>query len=196
MAAMEAAFGVLAGILQLAAIAPYLRDILSGSTKPQRATWMIWTSLSLVVLASQWASGATWSLVLTAGQALSCATVFALAIRRGVGGVSPLELALLGLAALGVAGWQVSSDPAVATCSVVAADLVAVALMLPKTFRQPASETLSTYVIGVASTLFALLAIGSSAASLWIYPLYILAADSAVALVIVLRRRALAAVAA
>jgi hypothetical protein len=193
---VEAAFGVLAGVLQLAAAVPYLRDVLGGSTKPQRATWMIWTSLSLVVLASQWASGATWSLALTAGQALSCGTIFALSIRRGAGGVSALELALLGLAAVGVAGWQVAGDPTVATCSVVVADLVAVALMLPKTYRQPASETLATYALGVVSTLFALLAIGSGAAALWIYPLYILAADSGVVAVIVLRRRALATVAA
>jgi hypothetical protein len=193
---VEAAFGVLAGVLKLAATVPYLRDVLGGSTKPQRATWMIWTALSLVVLASQWASGATWSLALTAGQALSCGTIFALSIRRGAGGVSPLELALLGLAALGVAGWQIAGDPTVATCSVVVADLVAVALMLPKTYRQPASETLATYALGVVSTLFALVAIGSGAAALWIYPVYILAADSGVVAVIVLRRRALATFAA
>jgi hypothetical protein len=193
---VEAAFGVLAGVLQLAATVPYLRDVVGGSTKPQRATWMIWTALSLVVLASQWASGATWSLALTAGQALSCGTIFALSIRRGAGGVSPLELALLGLAALGVAGWQIAGDPTVATCSVVVADLVAVALMLPKTYRQPASETLATYALGVVSTLFALAAIGSGAAALWIYPVYILAADSGVVAVIVLRRRALATFAA
>jgi hypothetical protein len=189
---MRAAFGVLAGILQLVAAAPYLRDILRGSTRPQRATWMIWTTLSLVVFASQWASGATWSLALTAGQALSCGAVFALAIRRGVGGVSPVELMLLGLAALGVVGWQVAGDPTVATCSVVAADLIAVALMLPKTYRQPGSETLATYAIGVVSTIFALAAVDSAAPSLLIYPLYILVADGVVVAVIVLRRRTLA----
>jgi hypothetical protein len=189
---MQAFFGVIAGILQLVAAAPYLRDILRGSTKPQRATWLIWTTLSLVVFASQWASGATWSLALTAGQAVSCASVFALAIRRGVGGVSRLELALLSLAGLGVVGWQLAGDPTVATCSVVAADLIAVALMLPKTYRQPGSETLATYAIGVVSTLFALAAVNSTAPSLLIYPLYILVADGAVVAVIALRRRALA----
>jgi hypothetical protein len=188
---MRDAFGVLAGILQLVAAAPYLRDILRGSTRPQRATWMIWTTLSLVVFASQWASGATWSLALTAGQALSCGAVFALAIRRGVGGVSRVELMLLGLAALGVVGWQVAGDPTVATCSVVAADLIAVALMLPKTYRQPGSETLATYAIGVVSTIFALAAVDSAAPSLLIYPLYILVADGVVVALIVLRRRTL-----
>jgi hypothetical protein len=189
---MQAAYGVLAGILQLLATAPYLRDILRGSTKPQRATWAIWATLSVVVLASQWASGATWSLALTIGQAVSCGAVFALALRRGVGGVSPLELALLGIAALGVVGWQVAGDPTVATCSVVVADLVAVGLMLPKTYRQPGSETLATYAIGVVSTVFALAAVGSTALSLLIYPVYILFADGAVVAVILLRRRALA----
>jgi hypothetical protein len=189
---VQAAFGVLAGILQLVATAPYVRDILRGSTRPQRATWAIWAALSFVVLASQWASGATWSLALTIGQAVSCGGIFALSLRRGVGGVSPLELGLLGIAALGVAGWQLAGDPVVATCAVVAADLVAVALMLPKTYRQPGSETLATYAIGVVSTIFALAAVGPTAPSLLIYPLYILAADGAVVAVIVLRRRALA----
>jgi hypothetical protein len=187
---MQAGFGILAGILQLVATAPYLRDILRGTTSPQRATWTIWTTLSLVVLASQWASGAGWSLVLTVGQVASCGGIFLLALRRGVGGVSPLELALLGIAALGVVGWQIAGDPTVATCSVVAADLIAVALMLPKTFRNPRSETLETYVIGVVSTLFALAAVGSGDASLLIYPLYLLVADGAVAGLIFLRRRA------
>jgi hypothetical protein len=117
--------------------------------------------------------------------------VFALAIRRGVGGVSRVELMLLGLAALGVVGWQVAGDPTVATCSVVAADLIAVALMLPKTYRQPGSETLATYAIGVVSTIFALAAVDSAAPSLLIYPLYILVADGVVVALIVLRRRTL-----
>jgi hypothetical protein len=190
---MQAAFGILAGILQLVATAPYLRDVLRGTTTPQRATWTIWTTLSLVVLASQWASGAGWSLVLTIGQVVSCSGIFLLALRRGVGGVSPLELSLLGIAALGVVGWQIAGDPTVATCSVVAADLIAVALMLPKTFRNPRSETLETYVIGLVSTLFALAAVGSGDASLLIYPLYLLVADGAVAGMIFLRRRALPA---
>ena len=88
-----------------------MRDILRGSTTPQRSTWTIWTTLSFVVLASQWASGATWSLALTIGQAVSCGAIFVLALRRGVGGVSAIELALLGIAALGIVGWQVADDP-------------------------------------------------------------------------------------
>ena len=56
--------------------------------------------------------------------------------------------------------------------------------MLPKTYRDPYSETVSTFAIGVVSTLCALVAVNSTDASLWIYPVYILIADSAVVAVI------------
>jgi hypothetical protein len=189
---VQATFGILAGILQLVASAPYVRDILRGSTKPQRATWTIWTSLSFVVLASQWAGGATWSLALTIGQTVSCVAIFGLAMRRGVGGVSPVELVLLAIAALGIAGWYVAGDPTLATCSVVIADIIGVALMLPKTYLDPGSETLSTYVIGLVSTMLAIAAVGSGAPALLLYPLYILVADGVVTVMIIVRRRALA----
>jgi hypothetical protein len=190
---VQAAFGILAGILSLVSSAPYIRDVLRGSTTPQRATWTIWLTLSFVVLASQWADGGTWSLALTLGQTVSCAVIFTLGLRRGVGGVSPVEIALLAVASLGVLGWLLADDPTIATCAVVAADVIAVGLMLPKVYREPHSETLSTYVIGLLSTPCALVAVGSGAASLLIYPLYLLVADGAVAAMIFLRRRAVPA---
>ena len=59
--------------------------------------------LAIVVSSSQHADGASWSLIMPIAQAarLAC-TVFALAIRRGVGGVSTGEALLIGLAAAGV----------------------------------------------------------------------------------------------
>jgi hypothetical protein len=191
---MQAAFGILAGVLQLVATAPYLRDIRRGSTQPHRATWGIWATLSFVALASQAASGATWSLALTIGVAASCGSVFVLALRRGIGGLSPIELAMLAIAALGIVGWQLADNPTVATSSVVLADLIGGALMLPKTYRNPGSETLSTYVVGVVSTLCAIAAVNAAAPSLLIYPVYVLVADCVVVAVILLRRRAFAPV--
>ena len=111
---------------------------------------------------------------------------------RGVGGVSRVELALLGIAALGIAGWQIADDPIIATCSVVVADLIGMALMLPKTYRSPGSETASTFAIGAVSTLFALAAIETLTPALALYPAYILVADVTLVTLIVVRRRALA----
>ena len=186
-----AAFGIASGILQVVAIVPYLRDVLAGSTRPHRGSWTIWTVLSTVVLASQWADGGTWSLLMVATQAAGCVATLALSLRRGVGGTSRIELGLLAIAAGGVIAWQRTDDPTLATCAVVAADVIGIGLMIPKTYRDPASETVSTFVIGVCASILALGATGLDAPELMIYPLYLAVADSLLATVILLRRRAL-----
>ena len=54
---------------------------------------------------------------------------------------------MLAVAAGGVVGWLVAGEPVVATACVVAADLIGVAMMLPKTYRDPESETLATFAL-------------------------------------------------
>ena len=60
-------FGYISGILFILSVVPYVRSILKGNTKPQRMTWLIWTVLVFIAFFSQLAKGATWSLLLTAG---------------------------------------------------------------------------------------------------------------------------------
>ncbi|HZR94512.1 MAG TPA: hypothetical protein VFA56_02385 [Gaiellaceae bacterium] len=189
---MDAALGALAAAAALVATAPYIVDTARGRTRPHRGTWLIWSTLSLIALLSQRADGASWSLLVVAGQFVSTASVLALAIVRkhGEGGTSVAEIALLALAGIGVVGWAVADDPAIATAAVVAADLVGVLLMLPKTYRDPWSETLSTFVLGGVSGMLGAAAVGRWAPSLLLYPAYIVAADSLTVATIAIRRSA------
>jgi hypothetical protein len=193
---LVAALGVLAGLVALADPLPYIRDIMRRATRPHRGTWLIWTVLATVAFAAQEADGAAWSLVMAGAQMLATTVVFVLALRHGVGGVSPGELALLGLAGLGVGGWLVADEPVVATLFVVGADVIGVAMMVPKTVRDPHSETLSTFVLASLSGALALGAVGALDASLLLYPSYFLLANGFIAALIWWRRRQTAVVAA
>jgi hypothetical protein len=181
--------GVLAGIISILDAVPYIRDVMRGRTRPHRGTWLIWSSLALVALASQLADGAEWSVVMVAVQALATGVIFAFSIRRGEGGLSPVDITLITIAALGVMGWLVFSEPVVATACVVAADTLGVAMMLPKTWRDPASETLVTYVLASAAGLLSTFAVGAIEASLLLYPAYFFLANGLIAVVIVSRRK-------
>jgi hypothetical protein len=185
--------GILAGILSVLDAIPYIRDVLCGTTTPHRGTWLIWSSLALVAFASQVADGAEWSIVMVAAQALGTGTIFAFSIRRGEGGLSPLDITLVAIAAFGVAGWLVFSEPVVATACVVGADLLGVAMMLPKTWRDPASETLSTYTLASMAGLLSAFAVGAIELSLLLYPVYFFVGNGVIAAVVVLRTRALGA---
>ncbi len=181
-------FGIASGVLQASRFVPYLRDIRAGTTKPHRGTWAIWSTLSLIVLFSQRADGGTWSLLMVLTQLVGCVFIFVLSVRVGVGGTSRLEWGLLAIAAAGLVGWYLAGDPTVATLCVVLADVIAIALMVPKTYRDPYSETLSTYVLSLLSGVTAAIAVGSFELGLLLYPAYVVLADVLVVAIMMTRR--------
>jgi hypothetical protein len=184
--------GISAGVIGVADTIPYVRDTLRGSTRPHRGTWLIWGVLAVVVCFSQYADGASWSLIMAAVQAVLTTGIFMLSIRRGEGGVSPVELLMIGIASAGVVGWIVADEPLVATACVVAADLLGAAMMVPKTYRDPESETLVTFAFASLGGALAAGAVGSVDLSLLLYPAYYCVVNGAIALLIVHRRAVLA----
>ena len=191
MTALAPVLGVMAGVLAVADTIPYVRDTLRGTTRPHRGTWLIWGVLAIVVCFSQRADGATWSLIMAGAQALVTSLVFILAIHRGVGGVSAVEAVMIAIAMGGVIGWFVADEPIVATVCVVAADLIGVAMMVPKTYRDPHSETLTTFAFASLGGAFAAAAVGGADLALLLYPIYYCLANGLLSVFIVHRRSVL-----
>ena len=180
--------GVLAGVVAVADTIPYVRDILRGTTRPHRGTWLIWGVLATVVCISQRADGASWSLVMAGAQAVVTCLVWVLSIRRGIGGVGIGEVIMVGIAMGGVIGWVVADEPIVATACVVAADLIGRPSMVPKTWRDPDSETLATFAFASLGGALAAGAVGAPDLALLLYPIYYCLVNAAISAFIVHRR--------
>ena len=174
-------FGLLAGAVAAACTVPYVRDTLRGATVPHRGSWLIWGVLEVVALQAQRADGASWSLVPLMIQALGTCLVLTLSFWFGTGGLSRVDLALLGLAGLGVVGWLAVQRPVIATTCVIAADVVAAIMMAPKAWRDPHSETLSTFVLASVSGGLMVGSVGSLSAQLLMYPVYFVVVNAALA---------------
>ena len=185
--------GIAAAALSLIDPVPYLRDVLRGTTRPHRGTWFIWSVLGTTAFLAQWAEGASWSLLMIGVQGASITLTFVLSIWHGVGGLGAGELVVIGLAAVGVAGWIASSEPVVATAWVILADIAGAALMLPKTWRDPHSETLSSYTLAAAAGALGAVAVGALELDLLLYPVYFALINAVIAATIMLRRRTTAA---
>jgi hypothetical protein len=181
-------FAVLAGSVAVACTVPYLRDTMRRTTVPHRGSWLIWGALEVVAVLAQRADGARWSLIPLAAQCVGTCLVFSLSIWLGAGGLSRAELALLALAGAGLAGWQAIELPMIATTCVILADLAAALMMLPKTWRDPHSETLSTFVLAAASGVLTVGAVAPLAVPLLVYPVYFVAVNAVLATLIVHRR--------
>jgi hypothetical protein len=186
------AAGLAAAALSLIDPLPYLQDVVRGTTRPQRGTWCIWTVLGVTAFLSQWAGGATWSQLMLGRHAARGSQTLQVWVSPGGGGCGPVDVALTSVAAVGVAGWLATSQPLVGTVCVIVADLAAFALMLPKTWRDPGSETLSTFVLAAAAGGLGAVAVGSLRPALLLYPTYYALVNGTTAAVIHLRRTTLA----
>lgn len=182
-------FGILAVGVAVADTIPYVRDTLRGTTRPHRGTWFVWGILAIAVTLSQHSDGASWSVLVAAAQAGLTLGVFLLSLRRGEGGLTPVDAGMFAIAAGGVAGWAVAGEPVVATMCIVVADLVAATMMMPKTYRDPGSETLSTFGLASLSGALAACAVGRVDPGLLLYPAYLCVVNGSIALVIYKRRQ-------
>lgn len=188
---IAAVAALLAGLLGVADTVPYLRDTIRRSTVPHRSTWLIWSVIEVVAVQAHIADGARWSLAPLIIQAVGSCLILGLSVRLGSGGLSRIDLALIALAGVGVAGWLAVDTPMVATVCVIAADLIAAVMMLPKTWRAPETETLSTFVLAAVGGALTVGAVGSMSVALLVYPVYFFLVNAALALVIAYRRRLL-----
>jgi hypothetical protein len=180
--------GVLAVLVGVADTVPYVRDTLRGVTRPHRGTWLVWSTLTIVVFLSQRADGASWSLLMAGAQALLTSLIFGLSIRRGEGCACSGDWILITVAGTGVLGWIIADEPVIATACVVIADLIGAGLMIPKAYRDPQSETLSTFALASLSGALGAGAVGALAPALLLYPVYFCLVNGALALMLYHRR--------
>jgi hypothetical protein len=180
--------GLLGGLVGVAGTLPYVRDMLRGSTVPHRGTWFVWSVIEAVAVVSHRADGGGWLLVPLAGQAAGTVAVFVLSVRRGVGGLTRTDLALIALAAVGILGWIRLDRPVVATACVVLADLVGMVLMVPKAWVAPESETVTTFAMASLGGALAAVSADALAPTLLLYPTYFCLANGVMATMLVRQR--------
>lgn len=172
--------GYLSGLAILIAIIPYIRDILKGKTKPERAAWLIWSVLSAISFFAQYASGGTYSTFMSGFQAATDIFVLLLAWRYGWGGLLPRDLAALGGAALGLLLWYFTRTAAVALFIIIIIDALGVYLTVRKVYEQPSTETVSSWALTLLAGVLAAVAVGGWNLVLLAFPIYIALAAASI----------------
>ena len=182
-------FGLSAGILSAVCYIPYIRDVLSGSTRPERASWFIWSILGSIAFFSQLNKGATDSLWLTAVQTIGVTVVFLLALQRGTGGLNRRDIYSLIVAGFGLLLWYFTNNAIYALILVIIVDCAGAILTLLKAYEDPKSETLITWLLAGIAGIFAMASVGTWNIELLAYPIYIAVINLAVVGAMILGRR-------
>lgn len=185
--------GYLSFVLGILALVPYIRDVLRGTTKPERISWLIWSVIGCIAFFSQWAKGASYSLFMPASFTLGNAIIFLLSFKYGYSNKLRLRdiLALCALA-ISLVLWYLTREPAIALGIVILIDFIGGVLTIMKSYENPGTETVSFWILSLISAVLSVLAVGQLNAILLAFPLFIVYQTSAVTIAIKLGKRRLA----
>lgn len=186
---MPQIFGYISALLSIIMIIPYVRDILRKKTKPERGSWLIWTVLGFIAFFSQLAKGATDSLWLTAGQTIAVLIIVVLSINYGYGGLGKRDIKALIGAGIGLIFWYMTKEAATALFIIIFVDGIGTLLTAIKSYKDPGSETLTTWIMSGTSGIFGMLAVGNINLILLAYPFYIMLANYVIVAAIILGKR-------
>src|SRR4051812_28698075 len=106
---------LMAGLIQLSSIVPYIYDMIKGATRPNLVSWLLWTIVLLIGIFAQFSAGASWSVVLLIFSAFNTGLVTVLILfGYGYRKYGPIDIACFILALGAIAGWQLTGDPVLA----------------------------------------------------------------------------------
>ncbi|MCY4178974.1 MAG: hypothetical protein OXC60_07370 [Litoreibacter sp.] len=182
-------FGFLAGVLSLGCFIPYVIDTLRRQTQPDRASWLIWSVLGSISFFSNIYEGATSSLWFVGVQVGSTIGICVLSIWLGAGQyLSRKNKIVFGIASLGLVAWYFTETAVYALAISIAISLIGGLVTVEKAYRNPDSETLVTWVMGLVAAGFAALSVGQLDLVLLAYPFYLITLYAAIVCAVMLGR--------
>lgn len=164
--------GIIAGILAVLGYIPYLYSILAGKTKPNRATWFIWTIVGGLLAFSYIAESHSGSIWLPLAYFMCPLITAILSLRYGYAEWTRLDTFCITAALLSIIPW-VFADSATTTLMInLVIDSIGAVPTLVKTYREPETEDFTAWLIFFMANTLQLFAI-----NLWslaeLYPVYL-----------------------
>lgn len=151
--------GILSILITIVSYGPYLKDLFSRKTKPHVYTWLIWLITQGTAVAGIWYGGGSWGgLNLTIGL-LFILVVLIFSLRFGSKNITKADTVVLIVALLAVVFWWLLSNPVLAILMVSAIDVLGYIPSFRKSFQDPWSETVITWIGFVVGDILAILAL-------------------------------------
>lgn len=162
--------GVLSGVISLTAYVPYIAAIVRRESRPNRATWIIWTVTSAVLLGSYYCSGARNTLWVPVSYFLGASATMVLSIFYGEGKLGKGDMVCLFVAAASLLLWWVTDAPVVAVLIMLGIDVIGGIPTARQLLRDSKSEKKLPWLLWGFGILSSLAAIESWRFEIWIYP--------------------------
>jgi len=146
--------GIIAGVLALVGYIPYIISIFAHKTRPNKASWFIWTLVGGLLAFSYIATGDKTSIWLPLGYFLGPFITAILSIRYGYAEWSRLDKICVITAVMSLVPWLMANNPLVTLYINMFIDLAGALPTIVKTYREPESEDfIAWFIFFIANTL-------------------------------------------
>lgn len=171
--ALQGLLGQLAGLISLLGFVPYLVEIARGKTRPNRATWWIWTVVGAMLCASYYASGARHAVWVPISYVIGPLLTALLTLRYGEGGWDRFDRVCLGASLCSLAVWWLARSPLLALAANIGIDMLGALPTIRKAYREPEAESLLSWTIFLLADALNLYALGAWSPATSLYPVYL-----------------------
>lgn len=185
-------FGILAIVISLVAIVPYIISIIQNKTKPHAFSWLIWGISTLTIFIAQLVSGAgagSWSIgvsgVITIGIAILAYC------KRSDDSITKTDWICLVCALTALPFWYFTSNPLYAVLILTTVDLFGYIPTLRKSYHKPHEESVALFAIMAFRNLISIMALESYLLTNYLFQAATMFANFVVIAVVIIRKRSL-----
>ena len=158
---MKNLFLVVATLLTLVSVIPYIKDIIRGSTKPNIVSWITWTLLTGVATAAEIAAHEYVAAIFTGSAVLETGMIVVIGLKYGYVKYTFFDVACQVGAIVGLILWQLFNSPAIGVIASVSIDFIGALPTIRHSWKSPHEETWITYGLCAIGGVFAIAALSN-----------------------------------
>ena len=160
---------IIAAVASLLAAFVYIRSMFVGGTKPNRVSWLMWAIAPLIATAAALSNGVGWAVLPVFMAGFSPFFIFTASFftKKAYWRLSSFDYVCGALSAIALIMWWLTKDPNVAIVFAIASDALASIPTLTKAWKNPETESVWPFVIGVFGAASSL-----AVATLWTFSEY------------------------
>ena len=186
---MKTALGIIATAMAFVSYIPYIRNMLSGKTKPHAFSWLVWGTLTAIAFVGQVSEGAGPGAWVTGFTACVSFFIFVTVLRTGEKDIAKSDwLSLVG-AGIAMLLWWATSDPLIAVILITLIDALGFFPTFRKSYHKPYEETAITFAISGLKFVIAIIALENLTPTTWLYPASLVLMNGIFVVMLLIRRK-------
>jgi hypothetical protein len=160
---------IIAAVASLLASFVYIRSMFVGGTKPNRISWLMWAIAPLIATAAALSNGVGWAVLPVFMAGFSPFLIFTASFfaKKAYWKLSNFDYVCGVLSGFALIMWWLTKDPNVAIVFAIASDALASIPTLTKARKNPETESVWPFIIGVFGAASSL-----AVATLWSFSEY------------------------